>query len=79
MDQEGKIKAMRVIDNQMIAKWIQMKGQILDGIISKMQLDLGRADLYSRYYGRRGDETMIVNMDNGMAVNFKLRGRKTNG
>lgn len=70
---------MRVIDNQMIAKWIQMKGQILDGIISKMQLDLGRADLYSRYYGRRGDETMIVNMDNGMAVNFKLRGRKTNG
>lgn len=43
MDQEGKIKAVKVIDNQMIEKWIQMKGQILDGFRSKMQLALGRA------------------------------------
>lgn len=79
MDQEGKIKAMNVIDNQMIEKWIQMKRQILDGFRSKMQLELGRADLYSGYYGRCGDETTTVNLDNGMTLNFKLSKRKKNG
>lgn len=56
-----------------------MKGQILDGFRSKMPLDLGRADLYSGYYGRHGDETTMVNLGNGMTVNFKLRERKKNG
>lgn len=46
--------------------------EILDGFRCRMQLDLGRANLYSEYYGRCGDETKIVSLDNGMRVYFKL-------
>lgn len=46
LDQEREIKVTKVTDNQMIEKWIQMKGQIFEGFRSKIQLDLGRADLY---------------------------------
>lgn len=35
--------------------------------------------LYTGCYGRHGEENRIVNLDNRMTVNFKLRERKRKG